>query len=380
MKLFKSRIEKEPTIEKIDFNIFKLNNRSKPEDDRNVVVICSFSEFGCETLACNYVIPKIIQDHLGKYIIVVGWYGREYLYRHLVDEFWEIKEEHQWLRDYGNAYDHKSKNISNLEDNISKKYLTYKTITLGNFVAGYRCNACRHMWGSSDVVTKCPACESTNLLKPIFNTIGESKKTIKKIPLPSKDKIDLAKSYLKKNPVGIFARGRKTYGRNLPPDFYKKLIFLLRDKGYEPIWLGEKQSTLSCPVEDVLDFTRNPEARDLELTLAIISQLAFTIQFWTASTRLAAITGTPYILFESPGQLVGGGQEGMRLALTTFGKRKIVYGDFIDVSNNLDGALSYAGLAIDQLMAGDCSDIIGLVENKKVVENMIANYNNSTRK
>jgi hypothetical protein len=43
-----------------------------------------------------------------------------------------------------------------------------------------------------------------------------------------------------------------------------------------------------------MDFSRLPEARDLELTLAIISQLQFTVQFWTASTRLAAMVGTPF--------------------------------------------------------------------------------------
>ena len=65
---------------------------------------------------------------------------------------------------------------------------------------------------------------------------------------------------------------------------------------YNPIWLGEKQSTLACPVSDVVDMTRKPEARDLELTLAIVSQLEFTIQFWTASTRLSALVGTPYLV------------------------------------------------------------------------------------
>jgi alkanesulfonate monooxygenase SsuD/methylene tetrahydromethanopterin reductase-like flavin-dependent oxidoreductase (luciferase family) len=51
----------------------------------------------------------------------------------------------------------------------------------------------------------------------------------------------LAKQYLKPNSVGIFARGRAMYGRNLSPEFYVNLIKMLEDLGYNPIWLGEKQ-------------------------------------------------------------------------------------------------------------------------------------------
>jgi hypothetical protein len=41
-----------------------------------------------------------------------------------------------------------------------------------------------------------------------------------------------------------------------------------------------------------------------------MTNLQFTIQFWTASTRLASMMGVPWILFESPDQIAGNGQEG----------------------------------------------------------------------
>jgi hypothetical protein len=146
---------------------------------------------------------------------------------------------------------------------------------------------------------------------------------------------------------------------------------MLKDKGYHPIWLGEKQSTQPCPVPDVLDFSRLPEARDLELTLAIVSQCRFTVQFWTASTRLAALVDVPFLLFESPDQIFGNGQEGYRLQLLTFGNRKMVFSDFLTVQNDSVGGVDLAKKAIEQMEVGNWNDIVGMVGEPAGVLSMI---------
>ena len=106
----------------------------------------------------------------------------------------------------------------------------------------------------------CPKCGSDQVNHGLLNDIPYHKKLAIQIPRPSLNSIAKAKSYLKPDPVGIFARGRLCYGRNLPADFYVSLIKLLEDRGYNPIWLGEKQSVLPCPVPHITDFSRLPEA------------------------------------------------------------------------------------------------------------------------
>ena len=147
---------------------------------------------------------------------------------------------------------------------------------------------------------------------------------------------------------------------------------MLEDKGYNPIWIGEKQSVMPCPVSHITDFSRMAESKDLELTLAIISQLEFTIQFWTASTRLASMVDTPWILFESPDQIVGRGQEGRRIALTTDSdKRKLVLSNFHTVVENEDKALEIVDKSIEEMKQKNWDDVIGLVDNIDVVKIML---------
>jgi hypothetical protein len=181
-----------------------------------------------------------------------------------------------------------------------------------------------------------------------------------------------ARELLKPNSVGIFARGRKIYGRNLSSEFYVKLISTLEEMGYNPIWLGEKQSVQPCPVDHIVDFSRMEESRDLELTLAIMTNLQFTIQFWTASTRLASMMGVPWILFESPDQIAGNGQEGKRIALTTdYNKKKLVLAHYFSVVENHELALDVLKKAIKEMNEDNWEDILGLVEDQGIVSEMV---------
>jgi len=177
------------------------------------------------------------------------------------------------------------------------------------------------------------------------------------------------------NNVAIFARARKCYGRNLQPDFYERLIFLLRSKGYNPIWMGEKVSTLPCPVSDVVDFSRMEESKDLESTFAIIKQCKFTVQFWTASSRLAGLMGVPYLLFESPDQIWGGGQEGIRRNLCDFGPRKLSINHYLNVYQDNTKGLDVVKKNIEEMESNNWEDHIGLVEDQVVREMKQKNKN-----
>ena len=89
----------EKRLANLTFTVHKLNHRQKPTRKDRIKIVCCFSEFGCEVVGSLYCIPRLLKRFPGAYVIAVGWYGREYLYRHLVDEFWELKEEEQKLID-----------------------------------------------------------------------------------------------------------------------------------------------------------------------------------------------------------------------------------------------------------------------------------------
>lgn len=369
MTIFKKKNGREEPVADVQFNVHKFSSRPKPENPKDIVIISCFSEFGCEVMGAMYCIPKMKLQYPDKYFIVMGWYGRDYLYRHLVDEFWETKEESQWLRDYALAFHNNSKNLKNIEKAVSKLGTVIGADKLGAVAVGNECNDCYQIWGEIGP-TKCKSCQSENITKGLFSDPAYWKKRVTPIPVPSKEKMEKAGVYLGPNPVAITARNRKTYGRNLQPEFYEKLIYLIEDMGYDPIWIGEKQTTLECPVPHIIDLTRKPEARDLEFTLAIVRQCKFTVQFWTASTRLAGIMGVPYLIFESPDQLFGNGQESYRLSLCTMGKKKIALCHYLNVYNDNDTAISLVRRCVEEMQRDNWNDIIGMVDEPAYVAGM----------
>lgn len=364
----KIAIEPEKNIENIGFNIFQYGLKQKPEDKKDILLICCFSEFGCEITGALYAFNAIKNKYPNKYYIVVGWYGREYIYRHLVDEFWEIKPEHMWLREYARAFHNDSRNLKTLEISLKEYGNVLGSADMGKIIITSSCNNCGGLIGTVTKVEKCSVCNSLNINQSVFGDVVGHKKHAVRIPPPSQSKLDKATCYLGTNPVGIFARNRKCYGRNLPASFYVKLIRTLQSYNYTPIWLGEKQSVLECPVDDIVDFSRMSESRDLELTLSIIKQLKFTIQFWTASSRLAGIMGTPYILFESPDQIWGSGQEGYRLNLTTFGPKKLVISHYLNALNNLDETIEVVKKSIIEINSNNYNEIFALLDNEELVK------------
>lgn len=365
----------EPDIEKAGFTVYKFNNRLRPNKTNRIKIIGCFSEFGCEIVGCLYCIPQLLRRYPGQYTIAMGWYGRSYLYKHLVDEFWEIEENLMWLRNYSRAFHFKSNNLTNIEKHASIYGEVIPSAVLGKYAVANYCKTCGkfwHEWRKKN--EECPSCKSTVLVRSLFSNIQESKKEVKFIPKPRKEFIQWAKDFVKPKTVGIFARNRKTYGRNLNQEFYKKLINLLELFGYNIIWLGEKSTTLPCPRSDILDFSRDNDSKDIEKTLSIICQLDFTIQFWTASSRLSGIMGKPFLLVESPEQVYTSlsgfspAQEGKRLELCSFGKKKIVICHFKNSQNNESGLLDLIKQAINDMQNDNWEDIIGLVEDREFVK------------
>jgi len=358
----------EERVAKIGFTQHKFTDKTRPGKDKTVVISC-FSEFGCETMSVLYCIPWLKKRYPDAYFIAAGWFGREYLYRHLVDEFWELNEESMWLRDYTVAFHHTSKNLANLEKALANEGQVVGSEYLGRLAVGNMCHHCGYFWGQIEDVICCPNCTSKDLHLSLFGNLKYWRERATRVPDPSPAKMEAARQMLPANAVGVTARGRVTYGRNLPPEYYVKLIGRLRAKGYEPVWLGEKQNAQKCPLPDVLDMTQRSESRDLELTLALVKQMKFTVQYWTASTRLAGMMGTPYLIFESPDQLFGLGQESYRMALCTFGKRKIALCNYSNVMENQDRALDLFSQCVTQMEKDDWRDVIGIVQDpEKVVE------------
>lgn len=352
----KESIKEEEKLENLSFNVYKFGNRPKPSNKDDVVIICCFSEFGCETLTALYCIDRIKNRYPGRYVILAGWYGRDYFYKHQVDEFWELKEEHQWLREYCRAFHHESKNLKKLESSFNDKGIVITSVQLADYVMGNRCKQCSSFFADAMKLDKCSKCGG-ELETSLFGHILDHKPNIRRMPIPSEGMMAKAKSYLKPNSVGIFARGRKCYGRNLQPEFYVKLISLLKTMGYNPVWMGEKVSSLKCPVDNITNFSEMEESRNLEFTLAITAQLKFTIQFWTASTRLASMMGTPYILFESPDQIYGNGHEGFRRALCDLGPSKLVVSHFRDIYDDNNRGIVLAKRVINEIMLNNYDDV-----------------------
>lgn len=206
---------KEEKVANIQFNIHKFGKKQKPDNIKDILIICCFSEFGCEVVGALYCIPKMIRENPDKYIIIVGWYGRSYLYKHLSDEYWETTEDCQWLRDYSLAFHHISKNLSKIEKNLGKYGIVYPSDHLGKLAVGNQCHKCNHFWGQIDNVIECQKCKSTNITKSLFSDVKYWKQKIFHMPHPCHEKMSIAKSLLGNNPVAITARNRKTYGRNL---------------------------------------------------------------------------------------------------------------------------------------------------------------------
>ena len=75
---------------------------------------------------------------------------------------------------------------------------------------------------------------------------------------------------------------------------------------------------------------------------AVVKKCDFSLQFYTASTRISSLLNKPFVLVESPDQIFGRGQEGFRLSLMTkkYSNKKLVVSNFVDVVDNFSEFLT----------------------------------------
>lgn len=366
-------IKKEKRIKTLSFKKIIFNKRKNNNDKKNLIVCC-FSEFGCETVGIHYIIPRIRQNNVGKRLIVVGWCGRSHLYSHLVDEFWEIDPDYMWLKDYARAFHHESHNLKWIEKSLKQYGSTINSVEVGNIALIGKCNACSNVFGSDRIYTNCEHCNSDNLELSIFSNTPNIINSYIPVAYPSLSKIKKAKKIIKPNTVALFVRGRNVYGRNFTPEQYTLIVNDLIQSGYNILWLGEKYTTFDLDgdfKDKFYNLCNHPDFNDLEFVLAALTLCKFSLQFWTASTRLAAMVNLPYVLIESPDQIVGRGQEGTRIILTTRDetKKKIIFCNHKQVIENF---WDFRGLVKNQIynfiVNNDYSDIIGMVDNFETVK------------
>lgn len=348
----------EPHISDVNFSIHKFSKRTKPSNTKNIVIFSCFSEFGTEVLGTLYCLPTLLQTrYVGKYSIAVGWKGRAYLYQNIVDEFWEIDEKYMWLREYCRAFHHCSRNLTHIEKDLAENGRLVGALEIGEIAVYPKLLMCliKGCGGEMDYQEDRQQCKKCQCVFPKMGIFYDPVRAKQSAVWPkiSESKINEMAKLVKGRCVGITARNRACYGRNLTSIFYERLIYMLEDMGYTPIWLGEKQSSLPCPIPRILDFSSMPESNDLENTLALVSHLNFTVQYWTASTRLAGMVGTPFILLESPDQIYGGsmtpGHEGFRLTLCTKGNKKIVLAHYNTMAKNHNLALYLTSQAVREI-------------------------------
>jgi hypothetical protein len=79
---------------------------------------------------------------------------------------------------------------------------------------------------------------------------------------------------------------------------------------------------------------------------------------------------TPYLLFESPDQIWGNGQEGYRRNLCDFGPRKLAINHFLNVYEDNETGLEIVDRCLDEMAVDNWEDVVGLVESKDAVEAM----------
>jgi hypothetical protein len=371
-------VQKEKRFKSVSFKKIKIKDCSFEES----IIVTIFSEFGCESIAIHYLIPEIIKKNPNKKIIIVGWQGRSFLYSHLVHEFWEISADFMFLKDYAKAFHNDSKNVKWIEKSLTQYGKVITSLELGNMALLVKCRKCGSTFGADRKCFECSFCKSDDLKHSFFSDPVKAKEKYVPVPHSSLKYYKKAKKLVKKNTVALFVRGRKAYGRNLTPEHYRQIVDDLIKLGFNVIWLGEKYTTFDLQndyKDKFINLCNHPDFDDIQFVLAVLRKCVFSLQFWTASTRLSAMVNLPFILIESPDQIIGRGQEGQRIILTTReeSKKKII---FCNHQKVIDNFWDFKGLLKWQIYnfikIGDYSDVIGLVDNFDAVKTNYLHNNN----
>lgn len=312
----------------------------------------SFGEFGCETILPTFLIPRINNNFPEYRKIVIGWNNREYFYRDLCDEYWELDSKYMQLKNNSYAFENISVEIASLHKRLAPLGVVLDGTKIGKLCVKAKCKKCFFEFEVDRGDVYCAKCYSEKIEKSLFQGAREYRKYANSLSPINSKYIDFASAYIPKNTVALFARNRKTYNRNLTIDHYNKIIDMIIGLGYKVVLLGEFVSSHFIQNNKVINFMNHDLAGNLEAAFAIVDQCVFSLQFFTASSRIGSLLNKPYIIFESADQIYGRGQEGIRLSLLTknYDKKKIVLSNYLDIAQNTEEAIQVAKQAIHELI------------------------------
>ena len=327
-------------LEQVIFNRFVFNNN----EGKPVIFLSSLIEFGCESLLPHYFLNSFKEKYSNYHRVAITWSGRRSLYMKHMDEVWELDDKFQNLRDLSLAFHVIGKNLLNIEKSLLNHGEVFQSKLIANTFLETRCKSCGYLFPSQDFAIECERCNSNNLIQSMICEPKKHKDNYCFFDFDFTKYESLLETFKKdKKYIGIFARHRKTYGRNLTAKFYIDLVKSLKEKGYDVIWLGENQNTLECPCEVAFDMTKSDFSNDVSFCVGLASKCHATFQAWTASTRFSMWAKKPFFLVESHDQLYGKGHEGKRIALLDHEevKNKILIYNFYEASKNLNGFTEY---------------------------------------
>jgi predicted Zn-ribbon and HTH transcriptional regulator len=304
----------------------------------------SFGEFGCEALLPLFVIPRLNNNFPEYRKIVVGWHDREYFYRESCDEYWELNPNYMSLKNNSHAFQNISTEIQSLSKRLKLIGSVIDGSKMGKICVSAKCLKCFFEFEVDRGDKGCPKCFSEKIESSLLQGCKVYKNFCSNLPSINKKSIDFVNKHIPENTVALFARNRKTYDRNFPVDYYDQIINLLSSFGYNIVLLGEKISSHNLNNKNIINLID----QNLETTFAVVNKCVFSLQYFTASTRISSILNKPFILFESLDQIYGRGQEGIRLSLATknYNNKKIVIANYKDVLENQNESIDLLRKAI----------------------------------
>ncbi len=367
LKKVRLKFKKQESNRKIEFNELCFNKHVFTEENefKKKMFFLSFGEFGCETLLPTFLIPRIINNFPEYRKVVVGWSNREYFYRELCDEYWELDPQYMILKNNSYAFENTSVELASLYKRLSPLGIVIDGTKIGKLCVKAKCKKCSFEFEADRGDIYCMKCYSEDIEKSLFQGSRIYRKYAVPLPRIKKEFVDFASNYIPDNTVALFARNRKTYGRNLSVEHYEKTIDRLISLGYNVVLLGESVSSYNLKNNKIINFMDHEFAGNLEAAFAIVNCCVFSLQFFTASSRISSILDKPFILFESVDQIYGRGQEGIRLSLMTknYNNKKLVLANYADVAENTDESIDLMEQAVRELIQEKKSDDLFLRPN-----------------
>ena len=217
---------KQQSNRKIEFNelIFNKHVFTEENEFKKKMFFLSFGEFGCETLLPTFLMPRIINNFPEYRKIVIGWNNREYFYRELCDEFWELDSQYMSLKNSSYAFENTSVELASLCKRLTPLGVVVNGTKIGKLCVKAKCKKCSFEFEADRGDIYCAKCYSEDIEKSLLQGSKIYNKHAVPLPQIKKEFIDFASNYIPDNTVALFARNRKTYGRNLSVEHYEKTI------------------------------------------------------------------------------------------------------------------------------------------------------------